>query len=297
MAIPITWGTPKNPNQHHKLQKAPPKQVHFTPLPSTADATFSPSSIPGLDPITGLPTPDASPTQKPPKKKSSLISRLLPSRSAAPPSPALTDDAHGGQFNQEEPIDGDTWHHHPSYFPEYEPIYRSPTSIPGDANVTGHDRYFPDYTPINHSSHPIHQYPGVSSAVAYALSTPEAQAASHAARVGHSVAIHYPDLPRFADYTAQGGQGGGGKGWTSGRWGVEGWTGYGWEGEKLPDKDGMVFGAPMAKGTPLPWPGESGKKKGKPEPKGDGEGGGGDAEGQATTEGGDAKKKSKKKKK
>jgi hypothetical protein len=139
--------------------------------------------------------------------------------------------------------------------------------------VNNHATYFPDYTPVFHASHPVHAYPGASGALAYALSTPEAEAAAHAQRVGHSIAIHYPDLPRFAEYqsTAKAGST-----WQSGKWGVEGWTGFGWTGEKLPMEDGTTFGAPMPKGVPLPKDNEGKGKKGK---KKDGEGGEDDGEG------------------
>ena len=85
------------------------------------------------------------------------------------------------------------------------------------------------------------------------------QARQHSAALGHAVAIHYPALPRFAEYNSGGGADQAKAGWTSGKYGAEGWTGCGWEGEKLPNADGASFAAPMPKGVPLE--GE-GKKKG-----------------------------------
>ena len=106
----------------------------------------------------------------------------------------------------------------------------------------------------------------------YPLTPAEVQAHQHSKALGHSVAIHYPVLPTWDEYS------GGGKadktktGWTSGKWGVEGWTGYGWDGGKLPNTDGLSFGAPMPQGLPLDT--DEGKKK-----KGGGGDGGGDGGG------------------
>lgn len=94
--------------------------------------------------------------------------------------------------------------------------------------------------------------------------TPEAELGAHAQRVGHSISIHYPDLPRFAEYQASAGPV-----WQGSKWGVEGWTGYGWVSEKLPDAAGNTFEAAMPKGVPLPTE-EDGKKKKNKNKKGDG---------------------------
>ncbi|EIW68222.1 hypothetical protein TREMEDRAFT_63386 [Tremella mesenterica DSM 1558] len=147
---------------------------------------------------------------------------------------------------------GADWHHHESYFPEYTPI-------------------FP----------PISKYTGT--ATPYMMSAAEKQATWHSKTLGHAVTVHYPDLPSWADYgknipKTQGS-------WQSGRWGVEGWTGYGYDGEKLPNAQGETFGAPMDKGV-LSKTGDDGKGGGKGK-KGKGGGASGKGEGDGDGEDGD----------
>lgn len=110
-----------------------------------------------------------------------------------------------------------SWTHHASYFPEYTPIMQpQPTVV--DTYATGNE-------PILGDTH------------SQALAT----ASAHAALVGHPVAVHYPSLPKFDDYPAS-------KNWRRSTWGMQGWTGFGWAGETLPDKNGLVFGNPMPEG-------------------------------------------------
>lgn len=287
MAIPITWGDQPDahsqPQHHHnKLQK---KNVNFTPPASSHSdhATFTTSTahpqFASIDLEAGLPTPETTPVSSEKKAKKGVLSGMFGKNTkithiVLPPTPPHSAPPSAAHFGGDQSEEGglDPWHHHTSYFPEYEPIHPPSDAVPGLPGVSNHSTYFPDYTPVFHTSHPVHAYPGASGALAYALSTPEAEAAAHAQRVGHSIAIHYPDLPRFAEYQQQQQQQGG-KGvssaWQSGKWGVEGWTGFGWAGEKLPMEDGTTFGAPMPKGVPIPTEKEGGKKKKK----------GGDAEG------------------
>ncbi|ORX38388.1 hypothetical protein BD324DRAFT_620656 [Kockovaella imperatae] len=109
-----------------------------------------------------------------------------------------------------------------------------------------------------------------SSAFAYALDPAVSQAQAYSAAMGHNVIVHYPDLPKFGEY--QGGKGS----WSSARRGTDGWTGYGWEGEgtKLPDKDGLTFGAPMPKGQELSKAGSVSGGGAGALPSGGGDGGG-----------------------
>lgn len=299
MAFPITWGE-EQPVQHHhnKLHKpSQGKNVHFTPPPSShpdqatiATSTAHPDGL-FFDPDTGLITPNATPVPNEKKaKKGGLLSGILPkgsknTSSVLPPTPPHSAQPPAAHFETDQNGEGgyDPWHHHASYFPEYEPIHAAPSSIAGMPGVVNHSTYFPDYTPVFHASHPIHAYPGASGALAYALSSREAEAAAHAQRVGHSIAVHYPDLSRFAEYQQQGGKGVSAA-WQSNKWGVEGWTGYGWTGEKLPMEDGTTFGAPMPKGVPIPVEKEGGGKNKKKKGKGGDGGEGGDGEGE---EGGD----------
>jgi len=184
-----------------KLQK---KRVTFTPstagesddvpvtpvTPGNQDIvtpydSYYPEYEPVLTSIISIapPTPDPTPPgdEKKLKKRSSWLRKLRLTNPdpeiKLPPAPTPTGT-------------GDDWHHHPSYFPEYEPIYPPvPTADPWPR--------------------------------AYHLTPAEMTAQQHSKALGHAVAIHYPDLPSWAAYT------GGGKektktGWTSGKWGVEG---------------------------------------------------------------------------
>ena len=237
MAIPITWDSSGTKAEEviaqssggGKLKKK--KSVRFTPIPDgPTDEPITPIDEGG----TGLPTPDTTPESIEKKAKKGLFARFRTNhpRAGAPPSPPGSDDE-----------DTDTWQHHASYFPEYEPINPRPGNIPGVPGVVGQNRYFPEYTPLTQAGFPS----GTSGAYAYALDPAQALAAGHSERIGHSVVVHYPDLPKFADY-----QGDGKNKWQSGQHGIEGWNGFGWEGEKLPNQDGQTFGAPMPPGQPLP---------------------------------------------
>jgi hypothetical protein len=310
MTVPITWGDPPelpyptrppHPTTHSKLHKNPPKNVHFTPPPSAridAGGPFTTTSAPldvigtafpaapaPVGPIDGPPTPLATPVagEKKTKKKGGVAKLLgckpvdqpvLPTPPFDHPLAQASTSTGALSLNGGSDEGGtESWHHHASYFPEYEPIHPPVTSVPGLPGVHNHETYFPDYEPIFHSSHPIHAYPGASGALAYALSTPEAEAARHAARVGHSVSIHYPDLPRFAEYQSVGGA----PGWQGNKWGVDGWTGYGWQGERLPDGEGLTFGAPMPQGVGVPTAEELKKQKEREKKaQKDGEGGAGE---------------------
>lgn len=261
------------------------------PAPFDLTASALPSDLAPVNPpgpIDGLPAPESTPTVSESKKKKGGLGKLLgpkaPGQHAAAPGPGLaptpmpvpspdalapslhlsvpeasTSAGPSSALGHSDEGGTESWHHHASYFPEYEPIHPSPTVIPGLPDVHNHTAYFPDYEPIFHHSHPINAYPGASGALAYALTTPEAEAAKHAARVGHSVSIHYPDLPRFAEYQSVSVP----PGWQGNKWGVEGWTGYGWQGEKLPSGEGLTFGAPMPKGVPVPTEAEIKKQKEK----------------------------------
>ena len=290
MAIPITWGptgehsypTPQS-SPHNKLRK---KSVHFTPPPtaSSADIPITPATPPPVVSDFGLPTPEATP-----EKKKGVFGKIF-TKSNKTPHPVIVTAA--------EPEDiRESWHHHASYFPQYEPIYKDPLTVPGIPGVRTHERYFPSYTPLLTKD-------GLgphSSAYAYALDPAVAQAQAHAQAVGHNVVVHYPDLPKFADYN--GGKEGNKSGWASAQWGVEGWTGYGCQGDgtKLPDNNGNTFGAPMPKGQEFPkqqggQPGGQGgaggggssknKKRNKNKNKKDDAGGGEKAEAEGDGEGG-----------
>ncbi|CAD6576775.1 MAG: hypothetical protein TREMPRED_001768 [Tremellales sp. Tagirdzhanova-0007] len=228
-----------------KLQK---KRVHFTPsttgesdtlitplTPIEGDleresipySSYFPEYEPVLPPLVKYapPTPDPTPPrdEKKIKKKTSWLHNLrLTSANTKPLQPSTPTP------NSMTNSDHD-WHHHSSYYPEYEPIF-----------------------PLTYSQNTLPRFQ-----------------AHQQSDFGHSVAIHYPVLPLWRDYNG-GSVGDKTKtGWTSGKSGVAGWTGYGWDGEKLPNADGLSFGAPMPKGVPLD--GDEGKKK-----KGGGGDGGGD---------------------
>jgi len=210
------------------------------PTPSFISPTAPPATNPSSTPEPG-PSPDMTPDTAPERKKS-IFSRFNPKGKSI-----HADHNTYATFpttNVEEAgDDGPTWKHHESYFPEYTPIY--PTTTFADPYAT-----------------------------AYLLTPAEVQAQQHAANVGRAIAVHYPMLPPFADYSSAKGQGA----WQSGQWGNRDWTGFGLNGEKLPDAEGKTFGAPMPKGVPN---GEPVKGKGKAGGDG-GEGGkaegGGDAE-------------------
>ena len=317
----ITWNEPstrhaptgpKPPRTDGKLHK-PPRQVHFTPLPSTPPTTSAgavppppppavadhahapapnvvplpvPEPVPVPIPIP-LPVSDASTSEDPvklrqeqqavplvrregtlkrmfsPRKKGSNQPSTHPTGAAPPPLDLPAPSSPDGPATDTQ-SEVEEWHHHASYFPEYEPISTAPVA-PAEDEVKPHSSYFPEYTPLLHRSHPLNGYPGASAAVAYALTTPETAAAAHAQKIGHDVGVYYPDLPKFADYDSKKG----GNGWKSGQYafGVDGWTGFGWAGEKLPDAEGRIFGAPMPSGAPMAKSnggngGGKGKKKG-----------------------------------
>lgn len=111
-----------------------------------------------------------------------------------------------------------SWKHHSSYFPQYEPIVQQKLSIG--------DPYAFDNGPLQSE----------------ARAKAEAAAAEHSALVGHPVVVHYPALPKFDENAAS-------KNWKKSTWGLDRWTGFGWAGEKLPDKDGLVFANAMPVGT------------------------------------------------
>lgn len=195
------------------------------------------------------PTPDPSPPKL--KKKTSFLNKLRLNNSDDFNTPITA-----------TPGSGDDWHHHVSYYPEYEPIY------PPVSNMDPWPRAHPP-------------------------TAAEIQARRHSTALGHAVTIHYPDLPKFEAYTGVAADKAK-TGWTSGKYGIEGWTGYGWDGEALPDADGLTFGTPMPKGVPIEV--EGGMKKGGGgggKGKKDGEEGedgeeGGEAEGEEGGEGGEA---------
>lgn len=279
----ITWNEPKH---HNKLHKPPPghrNTVHYTPPPDTP-LILAPDVLVPSTPVAIPPTPETSPEGDghKVKRKSSFISRLLPSRQpqnphtpaqpmpmALPPSPPA-----------------ETWQHHTSYFPEYEPIH--PTSTPTISSNAART-YFPEYTPLRTPSHPLNQYPGLSGAFAYALTPAESAALGHQSRVGQAAVVHYPNLPQFSEYTTVTAPAGkGGKiAWTSGQWGHAGWNGVSWDADKA-GTDGLSFATPMPVGENLPPPEEEGKKKGKGKGKNKGKGGGGgDGGGGGGGDGGD----------
>ncbi|KAK1927158.1 hypothetical protein DB88DRAFT_543639 [Papiliotrema laurentii] len=268
---------------------ATPRHVHFTPpssisevVPSnTLDTTLS---LPLINDNQQAHAQTATPQPGERKKRKSLVARLFtprPAHSRHSLPPPLSGDTHwesplpdpSARTSTSTTETPDSWHHYENYFPTYEPV-RPPASANNQDGDSGHDSYFPDYTPILSASHPLHAYPGTSSAVSYALSPHEAERAAAGATIGRSV--HLPDLPRFAEYQVAATTAGakGGSGWQAGKWGVEGWTGYSWAGEKLPDNNGLSFGAPMPPGVQIPKEGE--KKK-----KGDGGGEGGEENEQA----------------
>jgi len=250
------------PETPRKLQK---KRVSFnpssanesiaiiTPNPLTPGAepqvedTFTPyaSYFPEYDPILSSTksvapfTPDPTP---PAKRQTPWLNKFRLTSPTTQPDLPITSTPIKTAASDDE------WHHHQYYFPEYEPIYPHTST----------------YDPW---------------ARAYPLSPAEMQARQQSAALGHAVAIHYPALPRFAEYNSGGGADQAKAGWTSGKYGAEGWTGCGWEGEKLPNADGASFAAPMPKGVPLEGEGKKkgggggggGKKKKEEGEEGDGE--------------------------
>ena len=213
----------------NKLRK---KQVTFTPSTGNSDILLTPfdeaetpyaSYFPEYEPIFGAPDSPTPAVEGKIKNKSSLLSKLRLTN----PDAEENDPPTPTPIRQDYSVDD--WRSY-SYFPEYTPIY-PPTST-------------------------------ISQARAYPLTPAEIQAQQQSATLGHAVAVHYPDLPRFAEYNSMGsGAANKGKpGWVSGNHGVEGWTGYGWEGEKLPNAEGQTFGAPMPKGVLPSEPGESKKE-------------------------------------
>ncbi|WVR09464.1 hypothetical protein IAU60_006531 [Kwoniella sp. DSM 27419] len=264
----ITWDEPYSPHYgtiprpvtptsilassgHRKLHKSP-KQVRFTPSTSGDDAGLSdPSPTPYT--YTGLPTPGTTP-----EKHKEVKQYKKPSWMRWPATLRIANpDVKAQSTDPPSPTDSDqSWHHHESYYPEYEPIY---PVAPSTAQPTAHP-----------------------------LTPAELQAQAHAARVGHAVAIHYPDLPAFAQYTLAGDKGK--TGWQSGRYGTLGWNGFGWEEDRLPAPGQLTFGAPAPAGVPVE--GAKKKKKKKKKKKGGAGGGGGgggddDEEGEEGGEGGE----------
>lgn len=245
----ITWGNPPD----RKLQK----RVHYSPTTPQHHHPVVNSTSPQ--------TPESSPSSEKDKPKRGILSILKrrPSHSAQHSLIPGT-DGHRASSPTPSNVSGQSWHHHTSYFPDYDPIYPTTTFI---------DPY----------------------ASAFGLTAAQAQAQAHSAAVGHAVSIHYPMLPSFAEYNQGGGaklQGAGVWQNGSGSWGNADWTGYGLNGERLPDTEGKTFGAPMPKGVPLEEEkkkgggGGGGKKKGKGGGGEDGEGDGEEGEGEEGGEGG-----------
>ncbi|WWC71427.1 uncharacterized protein I206_105383 [Kwoniella pini CBS 10737] len=254
----VTWDEPSdrlvltNTPNPKKLQKQP-KGVRFT-SPITDEEVFGAEAYPTPDP-----TPEKTKllSNKGVKKKPSWIHWPFQS------------NHHSGSTSNQQiklPTMNDTpsptgsdcsWHHHSSYFPEYTPIY----------------------PPVNPST----IYPTL-----YNLTEAEKQAQEHTRKVGHSVVVHYPMLPTWAEY---GGQTDKSKnGWqTANNSLVNGWNGYGWTEDNLPKTGELTFGKPAPIGEPL----EGAKKKKKKKKKkggaggGGGGGGGGDEGGEDDEEGGE----------
>ncbi|RSH88861.1 hypothetical protein EHS25_003089 [Saitozyma podzolica] len=255
----ITWGDPRAAAYAHA--HAPPHGGPQTPTPPghrklRKKVSFAPghTSVYAEDtvPLTPSPlsTPIQTPSSTPLKPKSSVgvggglrsAFRRLGVRNPSPP--PLRPPSPSGSDHSDT-----SWHHHDRYFPEYEPLY--PTTKP-----------FTD--PFQ-----------------YALTHEEVRRQHHQAVLGQSVALHYPDLPSWSEYTGEKGKDKSKVGWQSGRWGTEGWTGYGWDGETLPTSEGLTFGAPMPKGVAIVPPdqaqgggGGGGGGGGKKKKKGKGGGGG-----------------------
>ncbi|KAL7422352.1 hypothetical protein Q5752_002998 [Cryptotrichosporon argae] len=253
----ITWDEkktplgPRRPPVDGKLHKRVRFQ-HAAPLPDNP-----PSLAETLHPSAVDPPPPSQPRRRP-----SIFKRLRRLHVANPdPDPAAEAEGDGtppeliADAAPPSPADSDasaqSWTHHASYFPEYTPIYTTTTLT--------------DPYPLYTNLHP-------------ARALAQQQADTHATAVGHSVVVHYPVLPAFADYGVR--KEAGGAGWRTGKWGTEGWTGYGWEGETLPDEEGRTFGIPMPEGVAIVAEenkegGGGKKKKKKKKGKGGGCGGGG----------------------
>jgi hypothetical protein len=212
------------------------RKGHYPGTAPTVPQPPQPAVNPQL-PLTPETTPD--------RKKPSFISRFTNKPTYPFPAQGTIINHPPSPAPSHERDDQPEWKHHESYFPEYTPIYPTTTFA---------DPY----------------------AKAYLLTPAEIQAQQHAARVGHAVAVHYPMLPPFADYSS-GAKGQGA--WQSGQWGTSNWTGFGLSGEKLPDTEGKTFGAPMPKGIPNPDPNEKEKKGKGGGGGGDGGGGGGGGDG------------------
>lgn len=200
----------------------------------------------GFAPIETPPTPEPTPTRP---AKPSLFSRLTGKTST----PTYPSSAAVQAPPSPPPSPTPGWKHHDSYFPEYTPIYPSTTFA---------DPY----------------------ARPYLLTPAEMQAQQHVARVGHAVAVHYPMLPPFDQYSGGAAKGQGA--WQSGQWGSSNWTGFGLNGERLPDGEGKTFGAPMPKGVAAEGAKGGAAKKGKAGGGGGEEGGAGEGEQGGVAEGG-----------
>ncbi|WWC63464.1 uncharacterized protein I303_106067 [Kwoniella dejecticola CBS 10117] len=259
----VTWDEPSDqparantPNPKKLQKQQPPKGVRFTPS-TTGEGPYS-----GAD---AYPTPDPTPAKV---KSSSSPSKGVKKKPSWIPWPFHSNsNSHADSSNHQHklPTVNDTpsptgsdcsWHHHSSYFLEYTPIYPPVT---------------PAFVPPT----------------MYNLSEAEKQAQEHAKKVGHSVVVHYPMLPSWAEY---GGQADKAKnGWqTANNSLVNGWNGYGWTEDKLPKTGELTFGKPAPAGEPLE--GAKKKKKKNKKKKGGasgGGGGGGDEGGDDDEEGGD----------
>ena len=275
--MPIEWDSAPPPHTPKKLQKP---QVRFGK--ATVNATPPP---PGL--VDSPVTDDESTLITP---QPGILKRWTSRREVRTGSP-----------------DSDSsWRHHESYFPAYEPVYPTTTFGSGDSELIQAevdaagkpsfvkrlfttkepkivqppvrdvpDSYYPIYQPIYPTSIPT--YPG---AAVYALPPSEAQALTR--QFGDSVALHYPDLPAFAEYVGKGDKG---KVWSSGS--ASGWSGYGWDHSGAGFADGMVKGE-VIKGDGAGKGGGGGAKKKKGKGGEGGEGGdGGQTDGEGEGEGGE----------
>ncbi|ORY35657.1 hypothetical protein BCR39DRAFT_25778 [Naematelia encephala] len=236
----ITWGAPHTPTR--KLHRK--KSVRFTP-----------STGGGSDPDVDVDPEPVTPPQIT-RKKGAFLPRFR-SRSPAPKLTLVNPPSPAESVASEQ-----SWHHHASYFPEYVSILPE-ASIATMTIDHSTGRYFPEYNSIYSSPRP------------YPLDQVEQLAQQHSATIGHAVSVHYPDLPRFADYQTTGKAQ-----WTgvNGSKGMDAWSGYGYQGESL-TLDGPTFSAPMPKGEPINAGASEGGGGKKPQKSKGGGGGGVNEEG------------------